>query len=557
MPGFTLALNGRYNANAFEMTACYPCPRNHTGMQHLLERVERLNRIGIALSAEKDPARLLEMILRGAKELTGADGGSLYSVTTSRTLAFEIIATDSLGISMGGTTGKVIPFPQLPLYDEQAQPITNMVVACAVHEGKTINIADAYDAEGYDFSGTRKFDSQTGYRTRSLLTIPMKNHEDEIIGVLQLINAQDPETHEITTFSETDQQLAESLASQAAVALTTQRLISDLQKLFESFIQLIATAIDEKSPYTGSHCRRIPVLTMMLAEAVHNTRHGPLSDFRMTQQDRYELETAAWLHDCGKVTSPEYVIDKSTKLETIFDRIELVDNRFEVLKRDVEIDYLKKSAQAGSHEHERLRAEFENMLAVLEEERDFLRKANIGGEYMSPVEQQRVRDIGRRLLRNPDGEIVPLLTPEEIYNLTIPKGTLTPEERTIVNNHMVATIKMLESLPFPKHLARVPEYAGGHHERMDGKGYPKGLRREEMSVPARIMAIADVFEALSAHDRPYKKGKTVSECLSIMRTMAQNNHLDPDLFEIFEREQVYLRYAQEFLHPDQIDGLNG
>lgn len=526
-------------------------------MQHLLERVERLNRIGIALSAEKDPARLLEMILRGAKELTGADGGSLYSVTPGRTLAFEIIATDSLGISMGGTTGNPIPFPQLPLYDERDRPITNMVVACSVHEGKTINIADAYDAEGYDFSGTRKFDSQTGYRTRSLLTIPMKNHEDEIIGVLQLINAQDPETRAITTFSETDQQLAESLASQAAVALTTQRLISDLQKLFESFIQLIATAIDEKSPYTGSHCRRIPVLTMMLAEAVHETCHGPLADFRMTQQDRYELETAAWLHDCGKVTSPEYVIDKSTKLETIFDRIELIDTRFEVLKRDAEIEYLKKSAAAATHpERVGFKAEFESTIAALDEERNFLRKANIGGEYMSPVKQQRVRDIGKRLLRNPDGEMVPLLTPEEIYNLTIPKGTLTPEERTIINNHMVATIKMLESLPFPKHLARVPEYAGGHHERMDGKGYPKGLRREEMSVPARIMAIADVFEALSARDRPYKKGKTISECLSIMRNMAQNNHLDPDLFEIFERDRVYLRYAQEFLHPDQIDILS-
>src|SRR5688572_1119420 len=275
-------------------------------MQHLLERVERLNQIGIALSAEKDPARLLEMILRGAKELTGADGGTLYSVTPNRTLAFDIMATDSLGISMGGTTGKPIIFPHIPLYDEQNRPITNMVVTCAVHEGKTINIADAYDADGYDFSGTRKFDSQTGYRTSSLLTIPMKNHEDEIIGVLQLINAQNAETGEITAFSETDQQLAESLASQAAVALTTQRLISDLQKLFESFIQLIATAIDEKSPYTGSHCRRIPVLTMMLAEAVHNTSQGPLADFRMTQHDRYELETAAWLHDCGKVTSPEY-----------------------------------------------------------------------------------------------------------------------------------------------------------------------------------------------------------------------------------------------------------
>jgi HD-GYP domain-containing protein (c-di-GMP phosphodiesterase class II) len=527
-------------------------------MQHLLERVERLNRIGIALSAEKDPARLLETILRGAKELTGADGGTLYSVTAAHTLAFDIMATDSLGISMGGTTGKPIPFPHIPLYDEQGRRITNMVVTCAVHEGKTINIADAYDAKGYDFSGTRKFDSQTGYRTSSLLTIPMKNHEDEIIGVLQLINAQDPDTREITAFSATDQQLAESLASQAAVALTNQRLISDLQKLFESFIQLIATAIDEKSPYTGSHCRRIPVLTMMLAEAVHDTSQGPLADFHMTHRDRYELETAAWLHDCGKVTSPEYVIDKSTKLETIFDRIELIDTRFEVLKRDAEIDCLKGCAQSDSAEvRGHLRTEFEKMAAMLDDERSFLRKANIGGEYMSPVEQQRVREIGKRLVRNPDGELVALLTPEEIYNLTIPKGTLTPEERTIVNNHMVATIKMLESLPFPKHLARVPEYAGGHHERMDGKGYPTGLRREEMSVPARIMAIADVFEALSARDRPYKKGKTVSECLAIMRNMAQNNHLDPDLFEIFEREQVYLQYAREFMHPDQIDSLNG
>jgi HD-GYP domain-containing protein (c-di-GMP phosphodiesterase class II) len=526
-------------------------------MQHLLERVERLNRIGIALSAEKDPASLLEMILRGAKELTGADGGTMYSVTPGRTLAFDIMATDSLGISMGGTTGRPITFPHIPLYDEQHRPITNMVVTCAVHERKTINIADAYDAQGYDFSGTRRFDSQTGYRTSSLLTIPMKNHEDEIIGVLQLINAQNPETGKICAFSETDQQLAESLASQAAVALTTQRLISDLQKLFESFIQLIATAIDEKSPYTGSHCRRIPVLTMMLAEAVHNTDRGPLTDFRMTQQDRYELETAAWLHDCGKVTSPEYVIDKSTKLETIFDRIELVDTRFEVLKRDAEILCLKNIAAAHDEaERTRLQAEFEKTVAALEDERNFLRKANIGGEYMSPDLQQRVREIGKRVLRNSDGELVPLLTPEEIYNLTIPKGTLTPEERTIVNNHMVATIKMLESLPFPKHLARVPEYAGGHHERMDGKGYPKGLRREEMSVPARIMAIADVFEALSARDRPYKKGKTISECLAIMRNMAQNNHLDPDLFEIFERERVYLRYAQEFMHPDQIDSLN-
>ncbi len=539
-----------------------PKPQDEAMMLNLLERVERLNSIGIALSAEKDPAKLLEIILHGAKALTNADGGTLYTViqdkdSQSQVLQFDIIATDSLGIAKGGTIDEPISFAPIPLYDEQGKAIKDMVVTCAVHERKTINIEDAYYAEGYDFSGTRRFDKNTGYRTHSLLTIPMLNHEDEIIGVLQLINAQEPETGIVVPFSATDQRMAESLASQAAVALTNQRLILDLEELFKSFIQLIASAIDEKSPYTGSHCRRIPVLTMSLAEAVHATEEGPLAHFAMSDKDRYELETAAWLHDCGKITSPEYVIDKSTKLETIFDRIQLLDTRFEVLKRDAEIAYWQALATAADdNARQALKQDLTARLAQIDADRDFLRKANVGGEFMSADDQQRVRDIGRQRWTDPDGQQVPLLNPEEIYNLTIAKGTLTPEERTIVNNHMVATIKMLESLPFPKHLANVPEYAGGHHERMDGKGYPKGLTKDEMSVPARVMAIADVFEALSARDRPYKKGKTLTECLRIMSSMTLNNHLDPDLFDIFVRQKVYLDYAHEFMHPEQIDEVD-
>lgn len=526
-------------------------------MDHLLQRVERLNQIGIALSAERDTARLLEMILHGAKELTSADGGTLYTVTPDQELQFDIIATDSLKIKLGGTTQQAINFKPIPLFDEARQPITDMVVTSAVHQRRVINIEDAYDAEGYDFSGTRKFDRQTGYRTRSLLTIPMNNHENEIIGVLQLINAQDSSTGSVTPFSDTDQQLAESLASQAAVALTNQRLIKDLENLFKSFIQLIASAIDEKSPYTGSHCRRIPVLTMMLAEAVSSEQEGPFADFKLSDADRHELETAAWLHDCGKITSPEYVIDKSTKLETIFDRIELIDTRFEVLKRDAEIDYLHAIADAtNERQRQKLKQAFERKLAELNSDRDFLRKTNIGGEFMSNASLKRVQTIASQQWRDPDNQNVPFLSPEEIYNLCIRKGTLTPEERTIINNHMVATIQMLESLPFPKHLARVPEYAGGHHERMDGTGYPKGLRRDEMSVPARIMAIADVFEALSARDRPYKKGKTLTQCLKIMSDMTLDQHLDPDLFDVFVKDGVYLKFAEEYLHPDQIDAVD-
>ncbi len=522
-------------------------------MNQKLNKISRLNEIGIALSAEKELPSLLERILKGAKELTGADGGSLYRLTSRQTLRFEVIATDSLNIAMGGTTGKEITFPEIQLQNESGANLSN-VVSCAVNEGRVINIDNVYAAEDYDFSGTRIFDQNTGYKTQSILTIPLKNHEDDTIGALQLINALDDITGEVVPFSLEAQNLAKSLASQAAVALTNQKLVDDLQQLFESFIQLIATAIDEKSPYTGSHCRRIPVLTMMLAEACHSIDDGALSEFSMSDQDRYELRTAAWLHDCGKITSPEYVMDKATKLETIFDRIELVDTRIEVLKRDVEIEMLKAQLKGGDADS--LAKQYQQQLQDLEEERAFLRTANIGGEFMTEEAQQRVEEIAQHRWLNPDGEWVKLLNEDEIYNLNIAKGTLTSEERTIINNHMVATINMLEALPFPKHLQRVPEYAGGHHEKMDGTGYPKGLRRDEMSVPARVMAIADIFEALSARDRPYKQGKKLTECLRILGFMCKDNHIDPDIFDVFVQQKVYMQFAEEFMHPEQIDEVD-
>lgn len=520
-------------------------------MTMLNTKIGHLNELGMALSSEKDILRLLERIVYGAKALTNADGGSLYRVTSRDTLRFEVIATDSLNIAMGGRTGQEITFPEIPLKNEAGLDNISNVVTCAVNEAQTINIADVYQAEAYDFSGTRAFDENTGYHTQSVLTIPLKNHEEDIIGALQLINAQDEDTGEVVEFTEEAVSLAKSLASQAAVALTNRRLIEDLENLFESFIKLIATAIDEKSPYTGSHCRRIPVLTMMLAEACHEIDEGPLADFKMTDRDRYELRTAAWLHDCGKITSPEYVMDKATKLETIYDRMETIDTRFEVLKRDAEIAYLKARLD-GSDNADELNQTIEELI----NDRAFLRKANIGGEFMTEDDQKRVERIAERQWVNADGERVPLLNEEEVYNLTIQRGTLNPEERLIINNHMVATIKMLESLPFPKHLKNVPEYAGGHHEKMDGTGYPKGLTREEMSVPARVMAIADIFEALSARDRPYKKGKNLTECLKILGFMCKDSHIDPDIFDVFVKKQVYQNFAEEFMHPEQVDEVD-
>ncbi|MBK8118899.1 MAG: GAF domain-containing protein [Sulfuritalea sp.] len=528
----------------------------------LFRRLEQLNAIGAALSKERDTNRLLETILIAAKTITHADGGTLYRMTEDRrALRFEILRTDSLNIAMGGTTGVAINFPNLPLTNDKGESNDSMVAAHAAIHDKTVNIADAYTEAGFDFSGTRSFDARTGYRSQSFLTVPMKNHEGEIIGVLQLINAQDPLTRQVTPFSSADQSLAESLASQAAIALTNRLLISQLEELFEAFINLINMAIDEKSPYTGGHCQRVPALTMMLAEAVDATTEGPLASFRMDERDRYELKIAGLLHDCGKVTTPVHVVDKATKLQTLFDRIHLVETRFEVLKRDAEIKALRKQLalreNADPAADQQIWKDCQEELRLLDEDRQFLRKANVGGEAMKEDDMQRVRDIGSgRKWRNVDGVEAEFLDADEMLNLGIRAGTLTQKEREIINHHIVATIKMLEQLPWPRHLTKVPEYAGGHHERMDGKGYPKGLTREQMSWQARMMGIADIFEALTARDRPYKPGMKLSQAMGIMTNFKKNGHIDPDLFDVFVKQGVYRRYAEQFLDAGQIDEVD-
>ena len=526
---------------------------------HFLSKLEYLNAIGIALSQERDINKLLETILIAAKNLTHADGGTLYRLVEDK-LQFEIVRTDSLGIAMGGTSGNPVPFYPIPLHDKDARPNYTMIAAYAALTHKTVNVADAYTEEGFDFSGTRNFDKRTGYRSTSFLTVPMKNHEGDIIGVLQLLNATDPQTGCVTTFNDEDQRLAESLSSQAAIALTNRLLIQQLEVLFESLIELINTAIDEKSPYTGGHCKRVPTLTMMLAEAAHATSAGPLAEFRMTEKDRYELKIAGLLHDCGKITTPVHVVDKATKLQTIFDRIELVATRFEVLKREAETEMLRakiKAIEAGDDASVRRAEEaYAAKIRQYDDDREFLRRTNIGSERMKPEDQARVSQIAKYTWTNERGEHERFLSKDEEMNLNIAYGTLNTEERGIINHHIVATIKMLEALPWPRHLLNVPEYAGGHHERMDGKGYPRGLTREQMSVQARVMGIADIFEALTAKDRPYKPGKTLSESLGILGRMKQGGHIDPDLFDIFVREKVYLQYAREFLDPEQIDDVD-
>lgn len=529
----------------------------------LLKRLEQLNVVGASLSRERDTSRLLEQILLAAKTITHADGGTLYRMLEDhRSLSVEILRTDSLGIAMGGTSGNPIDFPLIHLFDERGRPNDSLVAAYAAIHAVTVNIRDAYsDEDEFDFSGTRVFDERTGYRSQSFLTVPMRNHEGDVIGVLQLINARPPNTSEVVAFSVPDQSLVESLASQAAIALSNRLLMTQLEELFEAFVGLINLAIDEKSRYTGGHCHRVPTLTMMLADAVAATQQGPMAGFTMNEADRYELKIAGLLHDCGKITTPVHVVDKATKLQTLFDRIDLIDTRFEVLKRDAEIAALRQQLAlrpcSDPEAESVLLASSAAIQAGLDDDREFIRQVNIGGEAMRDEDIARVQRIGgQHRWRNTQGVPTDFLSADEINNLCIRKGTLTTAERDIINYHIVATIKMLERLPWPKHLRNVPEFAGGHHERMDGKGYPKGLFREQMSVQARIMGIADIFEALTACDRPYKPAMKLSQAVGIMNRMKQDGHIDPDLFDVFVNAGVYRSYGEMFLSPDQLDTVN-
>jgi len=538
-------------------------PSNLRGyIDSLQNQISNMSAIGLALSKEKDMDKLLEMILLEAKRISNADGGTLYMMTDDQRLKFSIMITDSLNIHMGGTSGKEIPFYPVKLYMDDGQPNKTMIAANAGLTGDTINIPDAYKAKGFDFAGTKAFDEKTGYRSKSFLTVPLKNHEDEIIGVLQLLNAQDIKTKKVIPFSGNVQKSVEALSSQAAVAITNKNLIKDLEVLFESFIKLIASAIDAKSPYTGGHCSRVPEITMMLAESVNEINDGPFAGIQFTDKEMYELKIAAWLHDCGKVATPEAVVDKGTKLETIYDRIHTVATRFEVLKRDEEIKYLKKQLRIQKDDSlienekkealKKARSLYLKRIKQQEDDKSFIEESNVGGEFMSKERKDRVNKIASYRWKD-NGSPKPFFSEDEVYNLCISRGTLTPEERKIINDHIVVTIDMLEQLPYPKHLRNVPEFAGGHHEKLDGTGYPKGLNHSEMSVQAKIMAIADIFEALTARDRPYKKGKTLSQAMRILGFMKNDAHIDTELFEVFVKEKIYLKYAESFLDPEQID----
>lgn len=522
--------------------------KNSNGLSIDADHVQRLTQIGVALSAEKDINRLLEKILTETRAITSAEGGTLYMMSENlQELHFAIVQNDFLQLNMGATGEKMV-WPPVKLMSENGKPDHTHVSAYVAITGKTVNIPDVYDAKGFNFEGTRLFDRETGYRSHSMMVVPMRNHDNDIIGVLQLINAKDPTTCEVIAFSEKAQALAISLASQAAVALTNNMLISDLEHLLDAFIKTIATAIDEKSPYTGGHVRRVADLTMIIAEKINASSDEPYAEISFSTDEMKELHMAAWLHDVGKITTPEHVVDKSTKLEKVYDRIEDVKTRFELLRREYQMAMINTRENKSGLSPE----EIESALRILDEEYSFLVHVNYGNEFTRDEMIERIKVIAERQW-NISAQTLPLLSEDEIYNLSIRRGTLNDEERTIINNHAAITYKMLSKLPFPRKLRKIAEYAAAHHEKLDGSGYPLGLKGDNLPLQARIIALADIFEALTAKDRPYKKGKTLFEAMVIMKQMVKDHHIDAGLFDLFAKEKIYADYARRELTPQQMD----
>jgi HD-GYP domain-containing protein (c-di-GMP phosphodiesterase class II) len=523
-----------------------------------IRHIKQLTQIGLALSAEKNISKLLESIVDEARELSNADAGTLYIVDKDNDeLRFEILQNVTMNTRMGGTSGNEVNFPSVPLHID-GEPNHSNVSSYVALTGDTINIPDVYVAEGFDFTGPKKYDASTGYRSKSMLVIPMKNHENEIIGVLQLLNAQDLETGDVVAFSAEYVSLIGSLASQAAVALTNTQLIQDLNNLLYAFIKSIATAIDEKSPYTGGHINRVVDLTMMIAEKINEIEEGPYKDIFFSEDEIEELRMAAWMHDVGKITTPEYVVDKATKLHTIFDRIHLIETRFGLIAQWIESGHMKKkiellqNGQGSEAELKSIDDELSMKLQTLREDFDFIKARNTSGEFMSDENVERIHAIAKKIYVS-NGLEHPYLTENEVENLTIRKGTLTDREREVIENHATMSLKMLNQLPFPRKLSKVPEYASAHHEKLDGSGYPRHLTADELPLQSRIMAVADIFDALTAKDRPYKKPMKLSQVIKIMGFMKKDNHIDPDIYDLFLNSGLYIEYAKKEMNPELID----
>jgi HD-GYP domain-containing protein (c-di-GMP phosphodiesterase class II)/HAMP domain-containing protein len=565
-------------------------------MNEMKTTIRRFLEIGSSLTAERDFSSLLNRILREMVDVSRAAGGAIYLLEDDGSaMRLETVRTAD------GRTFDTIEESyavRVPL------EIRNSIVSDAALRRK---IEDRRVRRDELKSVDRALASKLEIKSENveLIAVPLLSPRGEALGVVLLVTETDAAVSDATASGHL-LALMKAIAGSAAIALENQQLLLAQKNLMDSLIKLVASAIDAKSPHTGGHCTRVPALAKMLAEAATKQTYGPFANFRLTEQEWESLELASWLHDCGKVTTPEYVVDKATKLETLYNRVHEIRTRFEVVKREQEIKLLRE--RLAGQDLSQLDAQLAAFNAEADADYAVVADANIGGEGMAPEKAERLKEIAQRtwtrtlddrigisheeisrlksqppkplptiehviddkpehVIIRAEHDILPednvwgfqLRVPQykynhgEIYNLSIQRGTLTDEERYVINDHIVQTIMMLESLPFPRHLRNVPEIAGGHHERMDGNGYPRRLKGQDMSVLARIMAIADVFEALTAGDRPYKKAKPLSEAIKIMGAFKRNGHLDPDLLDLFLSSNVWMDYSYRFLNAEQMD----
>ena len=507
------------------------------------DKIKKLNSIGIALSSQKDIDILLEMIVTEAKNITNSDGGTLY-LKDNNELKFTVVQTDTLGIKMGGKSGK-ITWPNLKLYLKDGTPNTKMVAVTCALNGKIINIPDVYDTKDYSFDGTKEFDKVTGYRSKSMLVIPLKNYDEKIIGVLQLINKQDYLYDKIIPFSKDDEEILLSLASQAAVAISNVNLIKGLENLLESFLKSIIYTISKKSPYTAAHIKRMVELSNMIVDEI-DKNSDIFKDKHFSNEQKRVINFAALMHDIGKLAIPEYILDKSKKLEKLSDGLDIIQLRIELIKKEFKIAQLKGEISK------------EDMLKNIEELDKYfsiIRDSNIGDES-TPKENISLFNMLSQKAYKLNGKVYKVLTKEEAYKLSTQRGTLTKEEKKIVNSHAKISLNILKTLPFPEKYKNIPMIAGSHHEKINGKGYPLGLKGDEISFEARILAIADIFEALTASDRPYKKANNISKAMKILYGMTKDGELDKDLVKYFYNSKLYLKYAQKYLPKKYIDKVD-
>ena len=532
-----------------------------------------------------EPEDVVGEVMELAARVSGADACFFFRVAPDGFLNLEYSKISSLNIEVMGAANQQL-FGSVFLPEAKAKKEKHPVEICAIN-GEIINSSNIYGEAGLDTSIIYKFDEENDYTTLSMLVFPIFDSKKNIVGVAMFVNAQNS-SGKVVNFVSEQQSMMEKICRLMVIPIERKQTGEAYTRLLEWFIEVLAKAIDTKSPYTGMHCQRVPIIARMLASAVVAETEGPFKNFDMSEEDWYALHIASWLHDCGKIVTPDYLIDKAVKLETVYNRIHEVRTRFEVLRRDAHIEYLQKRL-GNVAPKDKLQAEFVDKVKQLKEDFEFIGQCNIGDIRLSKDDVERIDKIATRsfvryfdrtvglswmdkekiadnegalkqeveyVLQDRKEDLESHYNQGEITNLKIRQGTINDEERAKINEHVVTTIQILKDMPFAKNMTNIVEYAGAHHERVDGKGYPNGLRGDELSVPAKIMAIADVFEALTAKERPYKRAKKLSEVLAIMRDMKNTGHLDPDLYDIFIKRGVYADYSKEYVSEELIDEVN-